>query len=195
MRTVYHCVPIERALSKLHSRALIDIPGDGNILDWGCASGVSSHSLKDLYPQATIIGIDVRRDIIFGKRREGIVLLYADGYQMPFRDEFFDAIYCINILSIVANNETVKGLDEKVAEIMKIVKEGGYLIVGDDFNRVIFRRMRGEFSVDDIATEDSMEIPFIPVLTQIISYKDYRQLFFCKEGIGTLREEIIRQIG
>jgi SAM-dependent methyltransferase len=64
----------------------------------------------------------------FFNLRDLVSLLRADGKRLPLRDATIDAAYCIGAPSIV-------GLEPALAEMARVVRPGGYVIVSDVVSR------------------------------------------------------------
>lgn len=69
----------------------------------------------------------------FFNLRDLVTVLRADGRRLPLRDGVMDAAYCIGAPSIV-------GLERGLAEMARVVRPGGHVIVSD----VVWRSKPGE---------------------------------------------------
>ena len=65
-----------------------------------------------------------------------VKILYGTAYNLPFKDEFFDKVYCINTFCHIENNK------KAVEEISRVLKKGGmaYIEFYDAINPFVFFR-------------------------------------------------------
>ncbi len=97
------------------------------VLDVGCGAGNLLNYLAKRDKKTVFSGVDIGRDII--KRanknkycnRENFVLMDAEN--LPFQDDFFDEVYCYEVL------EHVEDLDKVLSEIKRVLKQAGKLKV------------------------------------------------------------------
>lgn len=112
------------------------------ILDLGCGNGNILKTLKERIP-AEYYGLDISEKMIEeAKKRLGKTALLAvgDAEQLPYADLFFDVVICNASFHHYPNPE------KAAAEMERIMKPGGLLILGDPtmpllmievFNRMI----------------------------------------------------------
>ena len=108
------------------------LPAAPRILDVGCGTGEITLRLADLFPQATIIGVDIveshlalaRSRSSFGDR---VRFEVADAYELPFEPRSFDLVVCRHVLQAIPTPERV------MAELVRVARSGGvvHLIVED----------------------------------------------------------------
>lgn len=98
------------------------------VLDFGCASGGLSLRVRELCPE--VVGIDIDRPkVLYAQKyvREqqltGIVFFDYDGGPVPFPDEWFDTIFCVDVV------EHLPELERFVADFYRMLKPGGLLLV------------------------------------------------------------------
>lgn len=101
------------------------------LLDVACGKGEAAATLAGRFA-CRIVAVEMYDPFIhhtaakawFYNLRDLITLLRADGRRLPARDSAFDASYCIGAPSIV-------GLTECLAEVARVTKPGGHVIVSD----------------------------------------------------------------
>jgi len=105
-----------------------------NIVDVGCADGSITSRVKKLKPRSNVIGVDLyKKAIDFAKRKHPkIKFLVADARKLPFKKNSVDSVLCVETLEHVPNNKLA------VAEIARILKKGGKLIVCQDSDNLLF---------------------------------------------------------
>ena len=110
---------------------LIDWQGKA-VLDLGCAGGFMAEALDDRGAQVT--GIDPAKDAIAAAQAHaaqgGRTITYdvGVGEALPYPDDHFDAVVCVDVLEHVAD------LDRVLAEVARVLKPGG-LFLYDTINR------------------------------------------------------------
>jgi malonyl-CoA O-methyltransferase len=97
------------------------------ILDLGCGTGYFSQQLQNLFPQASIIGIDLALGMVkyATNNLTKSNLLYfacADAEQLPFADRHFDLIFSNCCLMLLPN------LSNLFAELHRVLKLEGLLL-------------------------------------------------------------------
>lgn len=112
-----------------HSRRFIEVlkkirSVDGPILDVGCHSGTFTKKIIEKLENKQIYGVDIsRRAIELAKKRISYGHFeVVDAGQLPFTENFFEAIFCLEVLEHVDNPKKV------LLEINRVLKKGGYAI-------------------------------------------------------------------
>lgn len=105
------------------------------ILDIGCASGYLTSQINTLFPQAEVAGIDsYKRAIEYGQKNyPNIKFKVADAHRLPFRDESFDLITCIETL------EHLEAPEGAIREIHRLLKRKGKVLIGQDTDNLLFK--------------------------------------------------------
>jgi len=108
---------------------------NGKLLDVGCADGTTTKAIQGKYPALKIIGLDYYKDAInYAKKDEDkINFIVADAHKLPFKANFFDIVCAVEVLEHLTNPERV------LSEINRVLKKGGYLIVVQDTDSLLFR--------------------------------------------------------
>lgn len=101
---------------------------DGEILDIGCADGTFTKIILDKARPKKIIGIDIVNSSIdysrnkFAKNKS-LKFLVADANDLPFGNNRFDAVFCLEALEHIFDPKRV------LAEIKRVLKSGGYIVI------------------------------------------------------------------
>ena len=102
------------------------------VLDLGCAGGFMAEAMADR--AAKVTGIDPAKDAIAAARahaeQTGRNINYdvGAGEALPYDDESFDAVVCVDVL------EHVSDLQQVLAEVTRVLRPGG-LFLYDTINR------------------------------------------------------------
>ena len=111
--------------SRFHEVLQIIKPVEGPVLDVGCHGGTFTKVVLSKIGSKEIYGIDIshsaiqyaQKKIPFGKFK------VADAAKLPYVNNFFDAVICLEVLEHVDNPSRV------LAEIYRVLKKGGYTII------------------------------------------------------------------
>jgi SAM-dependent methyltransferase len=94
----------------------------GEVLDFGCGS----KPYETLFTNASsYIGVDIQ--VSGHSHKDSKIDVFYDGKTIPFPDKKFDAVVCFEVLEHVFN------LEEVLAEIRRVLKPGGQLLVSIPF--------------------------------------------------------------
>jgi len=113
----------------IHSLKNVDITKRFRILDLGCADGPFLPTLN--YYAKNNVAIDISEGLIRGANTlvkekgnnlSNISLLCSDGHFLPFKNEKFDLIFCLEVLEHVKSPKLV------LIDINRVLKKGGTLI-------------------------------------------------------------------
>lgn len=90
----------------------------GTLLDFGCGQ----KPYKNLCVNATqYIGVDFQNEGHSHEKED--IDIYYDGHHLPFNNEYFDSVFCSEVLEHVFN------LDEVLNEIHRVMKPGGKMLL------------------------------------------------------------------
>lgn len=110
-------------------------PAPLRILDIGCASGYLTSQIAAFFPNSEVCGVDSYKKVIeFGRKTyPNIKFKFADAHKLPFDNQSFDLITCI---------ETLEHLDDPkgaVKEIYRCLKSDGNVLIGQDTDNLLFK--------------------------------------------------------
>ncbi|KKS65381.1 hypothetical protein A3A14_04595 [Candidatus Daviesbacteria bacterium RIFCSPLOWO2_01_FULL_43_38] len=118
-----------RALSKMTE------PVDGTILDIGCHSGLCTEKIMSWTHPREVYGIDISpKAIEKAKRRiKAGKFVIGDAQDLPYEGDFFDAIFCLEMLEHVDFPEQV------LSQIHRVVKKGKCALILIPTDNLLFR--------------------------------------------------------
>ena len=95
------------------------------ILDAGCGSGMN---IKFLLSKAHLVyGIDLSNDAIFlCKKRQLKNVKKGSILNLPFQNNFFDALICIDVLGSMSSN---RNIEKAIEEFYRVLKPNGLLLI------------------------------------------------------------------
>lgn len=105
------------------------------ILDIGCASGYLTIQIASFFPRAEVVGIDSYKSAIeYGKKNyPNIRFKVADAHKLPFKNESFDLITCIETL------EHLEAPEGAIREIHRLLRKNGRVLIGQDTDNLFFK--------------------------------------------------------
>ncbi|HEX6420789.1 MAG TPA: class I SAM-dependent methyltransferase, partial [Acidimicrobiales bacterium] len=103
-------------------RAALGGAEQGLVLDVGCGTGRSSALLRG--PGAHVVGVDPDPGMLDLAVSRADAALLAEGERLPFPDRAFDAAVAVTVL------EFVRGPAEVLAEMARVTRSGGRIVVG-----------------------------------------------------------------
>ena len=105
------------------------------ILDLSCAGGHFTALLFSKYPKATVIGVDIYKNVIREaiNRYPEIKFIIADAHKLPFKKDTFDLVVSTETIEHVAKPEKV------IQEIYRVLNKNGKLIIEMDSGSKLFK--------------------------------------------------------
>src|SRR5437868_3362364 len=100
-------------------------PVDGPFLDVGCHAGTFTSKILKNIKSKKVYGIDISPEAIrlaqkripYGKFRVG------NAEELPYKSDFFEAVFCLEMLEHVDDPQAV------LSEIRRVMKKGGYGVI------------------------------------------------------------------
>ncbi len=102
--------------------ALTDLQGvSGRVLDAGCGGGGFAKAIKHYRPDLRVYGLDIAESAInFAKKDpQGVKFSVGDLYELPFNDEYFDAVVVEDVL------EHLEAPEKVLREASRVLKRAG----------------------------------------------------------------------
>ena len=127
---------VSRRLRRIGAQVAEQLTRDGvteaTILDAGCGSGDLAIAIAQPLPGVEVVGVDLSRPLLGIARRSAedagvasrVSFEMGDVLSLPFTDDTFDHVYCLNMLHIVGKPVTM--LDE----VARVLRPGGGFGVG-----------------------------------------------------------------
>ena len=108
----------------------LTLSGEERVLDVGCGTGEFEQLVRERYPQARLVGIDVTPqmlEVARGKFRDvpEITFLRMEAEALPFAPGSFDVVVSCNML------HHVRAVDVVLREWARVLRPGGRLIIVD----------------------------------------------------------------
>lgn len=98
-----------------------EIPMNSKVLDVGCNDGVFMQMLKEKR-DCRVTGIDVSEVAIAEARKKNLDVQIADAENMPFPDNYFDVVTCMEVLSHLYDPS------KALKEIRRVLKPHGFIL-------------------------------------------------------------------
>ena len=113
-------------------------PTENNILDVGCADGVFTKVIADTTGADSVTGVDILRSSIdwandHWKNDARLSFEYADALNLPFDDNAFDAVTCMEMLEHVMDPNTA------LQEMFRVLRPKGYAVFIVPTDNLLFR--------------------------------------------------------
>jgi ubiquinone/menaquinone biosynthesis C-methylase UbiE len=125
------------------------LPANPRILDAGCGTGEIASRLARLFPQASVLGVDIvdsHLDLARSRYAELAARLafeHQSVFELQEPDGGFDLTVCRHVLHAVPHADAV------VRELVRVTRRGGYLhVLAEDYRMLEFQQ-RGELDPSD----------------------------------------------
>ena len=138
--------PKQVFFNKLKAGVIADYSGDGRILDVGCGTGMVTQYLR-----GKVYAGDVNPEMLeIAKKRTRAFLSVFSAYNLPFRDNFFDAVISIKVIY------HLKEPKKAIKEIERVLKTGGKAVIDypskHSIGGIVFKILHGETDVRMLRT-------------------------------------------
>ena len=117
------------------------LPADAHILDAGCGTGEGASRLAELFPRASVLGVDIidqhlelarSRYANFAPR---LVFERQSIFRLEVADCSFDLTVCRHVI------HSIPYPDRVIAELIRVTRPGGYLhLIPEDYGMLHFQR-------------------------------------------------------
>ncbi len=117
------------------------LPAEASILDAGCGTGEAASRLAELFPQASVLGVDIidphlelarKRYATFAPR---LTFEHQSIFALDAADGSFDLTVCRHVMHSIPHPDRV------IAELARVTREGGYLhLIAEDYGMLHFQR-------------------------------------------------------
>ena len=108
---------------------------EGPVLDVGCHGGTFTKVILSKIGSKDIYGVDVSHSAIeyAGKKIPFGKFTVSDVARLPFKNNFFNAVICLEVLEHVDNPS------QALSEIYRVLKKGGYTVILVPTDNKLFR--------------------------------------------------------
>lgn len=172
--------------------AAAEVPADATILDVGCGTGTMTMWIKQQFPGARVLGIDLDPAILGMARDKAaksgvdVEFIEANAADMPLPAGSVDCVFSSLFFHHLLPEQKV----EVLGEIFRVLKDGGEVHISD-WGRPANKLMRGAFYfvqlLDGFATtEDSVRGRLIDYLGRV-GARNHRECQRFNTMLGTLR--------
>jgi ubiquinone/menaquinone biosynthesis C-methylase UbiE len=117
------------------------LPADPKILDAGSGTGELASRLAELFPNATVLGVDIidaHLDLArsrYGHLASRLRFEHQSVFELKIPDRSFDLTVCRHVIHSIPHPEKVIG------ELVRITRPGGYLhLIPEDYGMLHFQR-------------------------------------------------------
>jgi ubiquinone/menaquinone biosynthesis C-methylase UbiE len=117
------------------------LPAEARILDAGCGTGEGASRLAELFPRASVLGVDIIDHHLELARSRYASLAprlrfeHQSVFELQAADRSFDLTVCRHVLHSIPYPERV------IAELARVTRRGGYLhLIPEDYGMLHFQR-------------------------------------------------------
>lgn len=117
------------------------LPPDARILDAGCGTGEASSRLAELFPHASILGVDIidpHLDLArsrYAKFAPRLSFEHQSVFELQSADKSFDLTVCRHVI------QSIPRADRVIAELVRVTRNGGYLhLIPEDYGMIHFQK-------------------------------------------------------
>lgn len=117
------------------------LPAEARILDAGCGTGEAASRLAALFPQASVLGVDIiDGHLQYAQSRYAglaprLTFEHRSVFDLDLPDQSFDLTVCRHVIQSIPHPARV------VAELARVTRPGGYLhLIAEDYGMLHFQR-------------------------------------------------------
>jgi ubiquinone/menaquinone biosynthesis C-methylase UbiE len=117
------------------------LPANACILDAGCGTGEISSRLAEIFPDSSVVGVDIVDEHLqlartrYARFSPRLSFEHQDLFDLRLPDDRFDLVVCRHVLHAVPHAERV------IAELVRVARPGGYLhLIPEDYGMLEFQR-------------------------------------------------------
>ena len=117
------------------------LPPEPRILDAGCGTGEAASRLAELFPQGSVLGVDIIDPHLqlarsrYEKLAPRLAFEHQSVFELDAADDSFDLSVCRHVIHAIPHPERV------VAELARVTRGGGYLhLIAEDYGMLHFQR-------------------------------------------------------
>ncbi len=119
--------PVQRYWHNKRFKQVLRIvkPLNGLLLDIGCDCGTFTEKMKESSPNLNIVAIDLSRKFVkyAAGHYSNMPYVVSDGQHLPFKEESFNAMTCLEVLEHVVDPSAV------IKEAFRCLKKEGHFII------------------------------------------------------------------
>lgn len=110
-------------------------PTSGSILDVGCHAGLFTQKVLNKSGSTKVYGVDISpKAIALAKKRIPFGhFQVADAHNLPYQSNFFDAVFCLEVLEHIDDPVTV------ISEIRRVLKKKGTAVLLVPTENLLFK--------------------------------------------------------
>ncbi len=119
------------------------LPRDARVLDAGCGTGEISARLADMYPDASVLGVDIIDDHLrrararcarFGDR---VRFEHRSIFELELPDRAFELVVCRHVLQAIPHAQRA------LEELVRVARRGGWIhLIAEDYMMIHFEPRR-----------------------------------------------------
>src|SRR5579864_6659829 len=117
------------------------LPAEARILDAGCGTGEAASRLAELFPRASVLGVDIIDDHLdrarsrYANLAPRLCFEHQSIFELSAADRSFDLTVCRHVL------HSIPHADRVLVELARVTRRGGYLhLIPEDYGMLHFQR-------------------------------------------------------
>ena len=117
------------------------LPAEARILDAGCGTGEAASRLAELFPRASVLGVDIIDDHLdrarsrYANLAPRLAFEHQSIFELSAADRSFDLTVCRHVL------HSIPHADRVLAELARVTRRGGFLhLIPEDYGMLHFQR-------------------------------------------------------